>query len=275
MASGKQKVTMVEASGSPGTAVAAPAGTAVALPAELASELAQYAKDDAAKERPQISKISLKSGMMSYMGAQVPNDKMDVVILAVAFRNTWYPNRYDPDNVVNPSCFAISLTGEDMSPHENVKEPVHETCEGCPNAEWGTAMRDGVPSRGKACKEGRRMLVIPAGAIDSAEAVKKAEMAVVDIPVTSVKSYGTFVNTMGALGRPMWTAITTLSVVRDLKTQFKLNFDPKSFINDVGVIRAIQARLEDAQRIVTLPYDETELVPKEEAPVNTKISKKR
>lgn len=275
MASSKRQTVASEASEGPGTGLMAPVGSAVALPAEMAAELAQYAKDDAAKERPQISKISLKSGMMSYMGAQVPGDKMDVVILAVAFRNTWYPNRYDPDNVVNPACFAISLTGDDMTPHENVKEPVNPTCDGCKNAEWGTAMRDGVPSRGKACKEGRRMLVIPAGSLTSADSVKKAEMAVVDIPVTSVKSYGTFVNTMGALGRPMWTAVTTLAVVRDLKTQFRLTFDPVQFINDVGVIRALQARLEDAQRIVTLPYDETELVPKEEVPVNPKLSKRR
>lgn len=240
--------------------------TAVALPADMVEELAKYAKDDAAKERPSLSKISLKSGMMTYMGAQVPGDKMDVVILAVAFRNTWYAGAYDPDNIANPACFAISLDGEDMAPHENVKNPVNATCEGCPKAQWGTAVRDGKPSRGKACKEGRRMLVIPAQAAASAELVKKAEMAVIDIPVTSVAAYGNFVNALGAMGRPMWSVFTEVKLVRDPRVQFRLEYSPHDYVNDPEVIRAIQARLEDAQRIVTLPYDETELVPKEEKP---------
>jgi hypothetical protein len=246
-----------------GGAVAVKTSGAVALPADLAAELAGEAKDAAAKERPSVSKVSFKSAMMTYMGNPVPGDKLDVILLAVAFRNTWYAGAYDPDNIVNPSCFAISSDGEDMAPHENVKEPVSKTCDGCPKAQWGSAIRDGKPSRGKACKEGRRLIAIPAAVLeadDVEKAIKGAEMAVMDIPVTSVGNYGTYVNALAAtMSRPMYTVITTVSLHRDARTQFQVKFTPIEAINDAVAIRALRARLEEAQRIVMTPYDETEL----------------
>lgn len=264
-------------------AVALAGSTAVALPPELAEELAGAAKDAAAVERPKLSKISFKSGMMSYMQTPVPGDFMDMILLATAHRNTWYAGAYDQDNIVNPTCFAIKASRDDeteMIPHENVKEPVHATCEGCPKNAWGSAMRDGKPSRGKACKEGRRILVIPAAVLDAADpiqALKTAEKAVIDVPVTSVGNYGNFVNALNAtVQRPMWSVITRVQVVRDVRTQFKVTFTPMNYINDTGAIRALRSMLEDAERIVTLPYDETELAGKEPEPVKpNKFTKAR
>lgn len=266
------------------TAVAVKPQAALALPASVAAELAGYAKADAAVERPKISKISFKSGMMSYMGQPVQGDAMDMILLATAFRNTWYSGSYDPDNIVNPSCFAIKASREadaEMAPHENVAEPMHPTCSGCPKNEWGSAMRDGKPSRGKACKEGRRILVVPASVLDADDpvaAIKAAEKAVIDIPVTSVGGYSNFVNTLAAtIQRPMWSVVTKVQVVRDMKTQFKVTFTPMSAINHPEVIAALKNVLEDAERIVTLPYDETEIAGTPVAPppkANSKITRK-
>ena len=289
-----KKAALLGAQDGAGAAAAAPAGTALAnrpagasnalaLPADLAAELAGYAKADSAVERPKISKISFKSGMMSYMQQQVPNDSMDVILLSTAFRNTFYGGAYDPDNIVNPTCFAIkaSRDGEaEMMPHPNVAEPIHPSCAGCPKNEWGSAIRDGKPSRGKACKEGRRVLVIPAGVLDAddpVQAIKAAEKAVFDVPVTSVANYGNFVNTLAAtMNRPMWSVVTNLKLVRDMRTQFKLVFTPMRPINDSDLIRALQSMLEDAERTVTIPYDESYLAGEEKAapaPSTVKASK--
>lgn len=260
------------AAGTGAQALAVQGSGALALPADLMAELAGAAKDAAASERPKLSKISLKSGMMTYQGAQIPGDAMDVVILACGYRNTFYSGAYDPDNITNPTCFAISSNGEDMEAHPNVAlsnipvssqkvpRPTPRSCEGCSKNDWGTAIRDGKPSKGKACKEGRRMLIVPADGIANLEAFKTAEMAVVDVPVTSVDNFANYVNTLSAaVQRPMWAVVTKLKLVRDLRTQFKLTFEALYAINDADVIRAIKGRLDDAMRIATIPFDETEL----------------
>ena len=264
----KQKAALLGAQDGAGAAQTAGAGGsaqalavqgsgALALPSDLAAELAGYAQEAAAKERPSISKISLKSGMMQYQGQPMPGNKMDVIIIAYAYRNALYKNKYDPNNVVNPNCFSISLVEEGMAPHENVVEKEHATCDGCPNAEW--ASDPNSPSgRGKWCKEGRRLIAMPAAAMASAEAIAKAELAIVDVPVTSVGNFGNYVNTLSAaVKRPMWAVVTTLQVVPDAKTQMKLTFTPVEMINDASVIHAIKERMAEAERAALVPYDES------------------
>lgn len=231
---------------------------AVALPADLAAELAAEAKDAAAKERPSVSKISLKSGVMTFMNQPLPGNKIDCVVLTAAFWNKFYEGRYNPSNIVNPTCFAVKLdNGDDMEPHENVENPISEACDGCPNMEWGS---DPGGGRGKACKETRRLAVLPADVFKSLEDLRKAEIAVVDVPVTSVRNYGNFVNTLSAsVKRPMWSVVTELSVVPDPKTQFKLVFQPRALINDPELLQLLKARVEEAQRAVGQPYDEAYL----------------
>lgn len=234
------------------------ASRAVALPADLQEELAEAAKEAAAKERPSVGKVSLKGGMMTYMNQALPDNKIDAVILAYSYRNAYYANPYDPNNIVNPNCFAIQESDEDMRPHENVSEPENETCDGCPRHEWGSDPRPG--SRGKACKEGRRLILVPKDALADPEAMAKAEFAVVDVPVTSVRNFGNYVNQLSAaVQRPMWAVVTQLKVVPDPKTQIKLTFTPTEAINDVEIIQAIRARIPDAVRVALIPYDESYL----------------
>lgn len=250
------------------------ASGAVALPSDLEAELAGYAQEAAAKERPSVAKLSLKNGMLSIHQQPLKERFIDAILLACAYRNTFYAGRYDPNNIVNPTCFAIQPSNEDMRPHENVAEPINDTCEGCPNNEWGSA---GEGSRGKACKEGRRLLMVPADAMSSAEAFNKAEFCVMDVPVTSVKNYGNFVNVLAAsVKRPMWAVVTRIEVVPDAKTQFKVTFTPMEMINDPEVIRAIKAREADAIRIACIPYDEAYLAgEKDEKGQPTKEATKR
>ena len=253
------------------TAVAVRASGAVALPADLAAELAQHAKQAAAVERPSVSKISLKGGMMSYMGGVVPGDKMDVIILVAVARNAYYKDPYNPDVIVNPTCFAIAEVTEDleMVPHENVSQPCNPTCEGCPKAEWGSEEHR-PNSRGKACKETRRLVVMPADAAKDAETVKKAELAILDVPVTSVKNYSNFVNAIATtVNLPMWACVTNLSLQRDPKVQFFLRFTPLSGLGDADVIRALQARLDEALRIALIPHDEASIAPENQKQQNT------
>lgn len=231
-------------------------GGSMALPGALLERLAAEAKDAAAKERPSISKISLRGGILAYGGAPMVGNKMECIILVAAYRNAYYASRFDPNNIVNPNCFAMSASDENMAPHENVTEPENATCKGCPQSEWGSA---GGNSRGKACKETRRLILLPATALeDGPDKVKAAELAILDVPVTSVKNYSQFVNTLSVTaGVPAWAAICQVSVVPDPKTQFKVQFQAMRIVPNEILLAAVESRKEEAMRIALQPYDET------------------
>lgn len=245
---------------------------------ERLAALAAAAKQAAAKERPSVSKISLKAGVMSVGGNPCKDNKLEAIILVATYRNTYYKGRYDPNNVVNPNCFAFGETDEALAPHENVSDPINSTCAGCPNAEWGS---DPGGGRGKACKQTRRLVLLPAmvlNAENSAEAIKSAEMAILDVPVTSVKNYSQYVNVLAAsIGLPMWACVTELWTQPDSKTQFKLNFKGIKAVPSDEMLDAIEARKAEALRIGLLGYEESNSEDEEEpaAPAAAKPAVKK
>jgi hypothetical protein len=229
---------------------AAPIGGGLALNPSLMAKLAAQAKEAAAKERPSLAKVSLKAGVMTIGGSPIAGNKLPAIILVAAYRNTFYKGRYDPNNIVNPNCFAFGLSDEGLAPGERVRSPVHATCAGCPNAEWGTDLNGG---RGKACKESRRLVMIPASVLGSenpVEAVKTAEMAVVDIPVTSVRNFSQYINVLStSVGLPMQAVVTEIWPTPDAKSQFKLNFKGINAVPTEEILNAIMLRAPDAERI--------------------------
>jgi hypothetical protein len=218
--------------------------------------LAQAAKDAAAKERPSLSKISLKSGVISFGGTPVKNNRLDVVVTGASYRNTFYKGRYDPNNIVNPDCFSLSETDDDMVPDPAVLKPQHPTCAGCPRAEWGSDLNGG---RGKACKETRRLVLIPGSVLSDenpAEAVKTAEMAILDVPVTSVRNYSNYINILAtSIGLPAHSVLTEISVKPDAKTQFKVDFKGIGPVASDAILDAIEARMPEAKRVSLIGYD--------------------
>ena len=125
---------------------------------------------------------------------------------------------------------------------------------------WGTATKqDGSKSRGKACKETRRLVLMPAAAVDKgAEDVLKAELAVLDLPVTSAGNYSNFVNVLSASANvPPYAAIAEVHVVPDRKTQFQVKLTPMRVLPTLDVLESVKKRREEAMRIVLEPYAES------------------
>lgn len=250
---------------------------ALALPDDLRAELMQEAKDAAAEERPSVSKLSTQGGTLTYQGQPLPNNEMEAIILGAVHRNVYYSGPFNPNDIKNPDCFALSEDGEDMAPHENVSAPVHQTCEGCTFNEWKSDPRPG--SKGKACKQSRRMILIPASAAADVATLQKAEKAILDLPVTSGKNYANFVNaTAASTGLPPYAVVARITVERDPKTQFKVNITPVRVAGEADVIRALRDLKDDAVRLGLTPYDETSpsnsAVSPEQKAAQQKMSKK-
>jgi len=218
---------------------------AIKQPQQLAlfeDQLAAMAMESVKAEQGslQTTFLSTKSGTLTYRGDPVANNKLPCIILAAPVERLYYSTRYDPTKIVGPDCFAISQTLTGMKPSDSAPQPQHSTCEGCPKNEWGSSPTGG---KGKACRETRRLLLIPADAITDADSVKAAEIAAIRPPVTSLKNYANYVQTIAAtLRRPPLGVISEIAVVPDAKTQFKVNFSMLKTIDDQAVIAALIER---------------------------------
>ncbi len=231
----------------------------VGLPVDYMAKLAAEAKDAAAVERPKISKLSTSNGQLKYLGEVVAGNNLDVIILFASYRNVYYSGAYDRNNIKNPDCFALSATGEEMGPYDVPEDKrQNPTCNGCWANQWKSDKGPGGEVRkGKACKESRRLILMPAAVVEDVSAIKTAELAILDLPVTSAANYGGFVNAVAAtVGVPPWACVANIKV-QPSKNQFEVVLTPIRVLPSMEVIEAVRARLEDAQRIGLEPYDET------------------
>lgn len=224
------------------------------LPQKWEERLAADAKELASRERPNIAQISLRSGIMQYQGQMVPGNRLECVIVASAFQNRYYGDKpFDPNNMSNPICYALSLTGEEMSPHEDSPEKQADFCETCPQSKWGSDPRPN--SRGKACKSVRRLAIIPAAALKDGN-IKKAEMAMLTIPVTSARNWANYVNQLSAdYQRPPWGMLTEVSVIPDPKTQFQVRFNALGIVQSDEALAEIFNRVQASADVLLTPYD--------------------
>jgi len=161
--------------------------------AQVAVGMAQTAGGDA-------QFFSIRAGVLSFGGMPIPGNQMGVVILDWIYENIYYEGEFDSENPSPPTCFAFGRDGTTMVPHENVVEAgqaQHETCKGCPHDEWGSAER----GRGKACRNLRRLAIIPGGTIDvnsgrfepftDPAQFEAGAVGYLKIPPTSGKGFGT------------------------------------------------------------------------------------
>jgi hypothetical protein len=219
-------------------------------------ELAKHAKAAAATERPSVSRISLKGGVMTLLDQRIPNNELTCVVLAAVMEHAYYPNRYDPNNIEAPDCFAFSETGDDMVPHEKAYKKQNETCIGCPQYEWGSD-KNSPSGKGKACKQKRKLLIMPADALKN-NSIKTAELAVLDIPVTSVRNWATYVNLLSATeARPSWAMVSKIKLEADPRTQIRVSFQP-AFPIPEEFLGEIMARAQTSKTVLMVPYEKTE-----------------
>lgn len=219
-------------------------------------ELAKHAKVAAAIETPQTARISIRGGVMTYMDQRIADNKMAVIILATVVEHAWYSKRFDPLKPDAPDCFAFSEDGEDMAPHEKSFKKQSEACSDCALFQWGSDSNS--PSgKGKACKQKRKLLVMPASVLNAAGGVKSAELALLDVPVTSVKRWANYVNMVASTEqRPPWGVVSEIKVGPDPRTQLRVDFTHLFNIGDEH-LADIVSRLNVAKDILFTPYEKT------------------
>jgi len=225
-------------------------------------QMAADAKNLLERERPALSFMSLKSGVMAIGGEPVPNNELDVIVVAAASEMVYYDTPYDADVRARPACFAIGdCRTEDLAPHEEVENPVAESCAACPNFQWGSDPRGG---RGRACKERRRLALLPADG--------SAEMCILNIPGTSIKNWSNHVRTIVATtGLSPAAVVTRLKVKPHIKNQFEVTFAVAGDVPE-GLRGAVMAKRQIGMDAILAPYPKDD---EDDAPAPKSKSKRK
>ena len=202
--------------------------------------------------------LSAKGGTLTYRDQPIAGNSIDVVIVASPVERLYYTQRYDPTNPAPPVCYSLGPTLTGLKPNITSPEPQAEMCANCPKDQWGSAANGG---KGKACAEKRRLLIMTADSIGSLETIKVAEVAALRTPVTSVRGFATYLQTVAsATKRPLSAVVTNISLVSDAKTQFKLQFKFVRSLDDMDIVKALIARGEQEMNnaVMTAGVEETD-----------------
>lgn len=238
-----------------------------------ATELAKHANEAAASQTPSTTNISVRGGHMTLNGVSVPNSELDVVVIANSFENQYYdPTKpFDPDNLQHPICFAQSLTGEDMEPSDKSTQKQSSLCAPCQWMQWKS---DPVRRKGKACKEKQKLALLPAAQLLLPGGIKKAELAVLSLPVTSTGNWANYVNLLrDDHQRPPFAMLTTIRSRPHPRFQLEVTFEVKGFVEE-AYLADVLARVQPAQELLLTPYEGTPEDPTKSKDENAKKTKK-
>lgn len=221
--------------------------------------------------------FSLRGGILSFDKNPVPNNEIPVVIVDSIIENVFYQSEFDPDNVSSPDCYAFGRDEKSMVPHEQApaKQDEGSGCATCPQNQWGTANK----GRGKACRNRRRLALIPAGsmedgvftAFENPDDFLKQPLAFLNLPPTAITAYGSYVKQLlGVLKRPPMGVFTLIKLEPDPKTQVKVSFETLGSAPP-EIIQILKDRRDEARQSIDKPYQPIEA---QEAPA-PKLAAKR
>jgi hypothetical protein len=221
------------------------------LPAAWQDKMAQYAKTGLASERTTGSMFSTRGGILTFGGQTVPNNRMQVIVVGSMHERTWYSKPWSPDQPASPDCYAFSFDGVGMKPHPEAMNPVSPECKGCKFDEFGS---DPIRGKGKACKEQRRLALMPASALSTPDEIAKAQVGYLRIPVTSTRGFSEHVKHCAMRALPVWAVITEVELVPDAKTMWRYLFKLIAPVTQADLLTALELRQAGEMAAIAFPY---------------------
>ena len=189
--------------------------------------------------------ISFKNAQLKVDGQPIPNNMVETRVLAAIGERTYYAEAFDSDAIQVPDCYAL----DSDSPHPEAKNPQADHCGDCQWNKWGTAVDSrGQKARGKACREGARIIVAPANV-----PLKTAPMYTAKVPVTSLGAVTAFTSRCSQAGKLSGEFVTQLSCVEDKKSFFKVHLVIKEITSDMDM-SALIAKQDQAYELAMQPY---------------------
>jgi hypothetical protein len=160
---------------------------------------------------------------------------LHAVILDWRMTHELYEGIYDPQKPSAPICFANSATFSELKPSHRAPKPKAESCNACPMNVFGSA----PTGRGKACKNMRKLAIVPPNA------TPETEPMILMVSPTGLKNFDNYVNSV-ASGEDgvMPIQITTLIGFNAKEAYPTLVFAPGPLLSDeqLGVMFKLKSK---------------------------------
>lgn len=168
-----------------------------------------------------------------------PERYIDLVIVGISPKGssnsrTFYAKGYDSGSTAPPDC----ASNDGISPAPSVESPQAAKCITCPQNVWGTDKdADGKPSKGKACKEGKILLVVaPDDLMGTVRSIR--------LPVTTLANLTAYSKTVAKRGFVIPQIVTRMSF--DPSTEYqKLVFEPVGALDEEGCSQVVEVMNSD------------------------------
>lgn len=223
------------------------------LPVEWEEEMRRQAAAAKAMEPMQGRFISLRGGVMTFQQVPIPDNKLHSIVLDSVIEHQLYTGAFDPTAAASPDCYAFGRTSIEMRPHAQAEHKQSEACASCPKFAWGSDPKGG---RGKACREVRRLAVIDGALAEKGpEAIMRAEVVFLKLPVTSVRNWASYVSQLNnVVHRPPWGVITEIAPQPDQKSVFLVKFALKSQLGADIISAVAEKRKQLGDEGIMFPY---------------------
>ena len=160
---------------------------------------------------------------------------MRVVVLGFGSRNTYYSKPFNANEIVSPDCYAEDSSPADMKPSKDVALKQADSCNECPQNQWGSAPAGG---NGKACQNTRIVAILPIDAPD-------ADIMTIRVSPSGLRDFDAYMGTLSTQYSLPPFAVTT-SIAFDPKVSYaKLIFsspepnpDFEKFAARIGEVEA-------------------------------------
>lgn len=117
--------------------------------------------------------------------------------------NEFYEGRYDPKVIRPPVCAAKGAEPNNMIPFEEAPKRQSDSCAECPNNQFGSE------GKGKACKNGMWLAVVPADDL-------AATPLTVKLAPTAVTPFRRYLTQLASTGRPHFAVVTNFALDRSV-----------------------------------------------------------
>ena len=212
------------------------------------------------EEASGIPFISIKGGRLTIKDARVANDAMIGIILCERYEKTYYSQRYNPNEIVSPDCFALSDDKAALEPHKNSSKPQNTQCANCPNNEYETAKL----GKGKACSDKIRLAILAVtecddlddpAIVEDPEFYKTAKIIYMKVPPASLKNYREFRKTIVRAQLPTHVVYTKITAKMDASNSYpEVTFEPYTPLSDMDILNNVEGKLKIAEEEIDTPY---------------------
>ena len=161
----------------------------------------------------------------------MPASYIDVIIVGIspAVSKNWFAGGF-VDNAESKAPDCYSLDGVKPEPASERRQA--DTCLACPHNVFGTALgQDGKAGKGKACKDTRRIAVVP---MDDVENDDNGGPMMLRVPVTSLRNLAQYTAELERFGAEPYMVHTRLSFDPQVTHQ-EIQFNALGFVPDVEV----------------------------------------